>query len=124
MRNSIERWNAGYVSLALLVVLCGFTAALSSSSRPQATITINNNSSRQIVHLYTSPVDRKEWSEDRLPEGSKLQTGDSFTLNSVIAESDQINVIAEDKDGCFSNATVSCQDPSAWTITNTTQGLW
>src|SRR5258705_13742 len=95
-------------------------APLESRASLQATITLTNNSSREIAHVYTSPTDRKEWSEDRLSEGSQLQTGDSLTLSNVIAERDQIKLIAEDKDGCFMSAVVSCAEPATWIINNNT----
>ena len=122
MRNSNPRLKVRRSPLALLVaLLCGFMAAPSlSRSKPQATITVTNNSSREVDHLYTSPTDRKEWSADQLPEGSRVQTGASFTLTNVICERDQIKVIAEDKDGCFMYVLISCQEPSTWTISNTT----
>jgi|GEM_PF-2064472 len=120
MKNSKAKSRYGRACLALLVALwCGFVMApLASRARLQATITLTNNSSREIAHVYTSPTDRKEWSEDRLSEGSKLQTGDSLTLTNVIAESDQIKVIAEDTEGCFTSAVVSCAEPATWIINN------
>src|SRR5438477_9701204 len=122
MKNSKPRLEIRRSLFVLLVaLLCGFMAAPSSSrAQPQATITVTNNSSREIDHLYTSPTDRKEWSADQIPEGSKLQTDGSLTLTEVICESDQVKVIAEDKDGCFMYAVMSCQGPSTWTINNTT----
>ena len=106
--------------LVLLVTLsCAFMTAPSvSRARLQATITVTNNSDREIDHLYTSPIDRKEWTADQLPEGSKLSSGASFTLSNVICEGDQVRVIAEDKDGCFIYGVVSCQESTAWIITN------
>ena len=116
-KTSVKIWRM-FLTLVLALV-CGLTAALSSSrAKAQATITVTNNSSRVIDHLYTSPTDRKEWSADQLPEGSKLQTGESFTLNNVISENDKIKVIAEDKEGCFLYVEVSAQEASNWTINN------
>ena len=110
------------LSFALLaIVTCTFaTVPRSSSAANRATITVNNNSRREIVHLYTSPVDRNQWSEDYLPDGSRLQSGGSITLSSVITDRDQIKVIAEDKDGCFSYSVISCADAASWTIDNNT----
>lgn len=122
MKSSKTRVKIGRSHLALLVAfLCGLMVAPSTSrAKLQATITVTNNSSREIAHLYTSPTDRKEWSSDQLPEGSKLHTDGSFTLTNVICESDQIKVIAEDKDGCFLYSVVSCQETSTWTLNNNT----
>lgn len=107
------------LNIALVIVLGAVSAAPSRSRAIQATITVTNNSSREIAHLYTSPVDRKEWSEDRLAEGDRLQNGESVTVSNVISENDQVKVIAEDKDGCFSYFVASGDDPT-WSINNAT----
>ena len=122
MKDSKTRVKIGRSRLVLLLALmCGLTAApFSSRAKALATITVTNNSSREIDHLYTSPTDRKKWSADQLPEGSKLQTGASFTLSNVISENDRIKVIAEDKDGCFLYSELSSQEASTWTINDTT----
>ncbi|HEX3232360.1 MAG TPA: hypothetical protein VHQ95_25500 [Pyrinomonadaceae bacterium] len=122
MKNSNARIPYGRSWSALLVaLLCGLVVApLASRARLQATITLTNNSSREITHVYTSPTDRKEWSEDRLPEGSKLLTGESVTLSNVITENDQIKIIAEDKEGCFMYSVVSCAEPATLIVNNST----
>lgn len=122
MKNSICGTSGRYFGLALMVTLsCAFMAPPSlSGSGLQATITVTNNSDRDINHLYTSPISRKEWTADQLPEGAKLASGASFTLSNVICEGDQVRVIAEDKDGCFMYQVASCQESATWTITNTT----
>ena len=122
MKNSRAKATMSLSSLMLLLTVVCTLAALPSPSRAKAqpTITVTNNSSREIDHLYTSPTDRKDWSADQLPEDSKLQTGESFTLTNVITENDQIKVIAEDKDGCFLYAVVSCQEAATWIINNNT----
>jgi hypothetical protein len=122
MKTSKTSVKIGRSHLTLLVaLLCGLMVAPSPSrAKLQATITVTNNSSREIAHLYTSPTDRKEWSADQLPEGTKLQTAGSFTLTNVICENDQIKVIAEDKDGCFMYAATTCNEGAIWIITDST----
>jgi hypothetical protein len=122
MKNLSGKAKVGRWFLALLlVVLCCFTVApFSAPPELQGAVTVTNSSSREIDHLYTSPPDRQDWSADQLPEGTKLQTGESFVLNNFISENGQIKVIAEDKEGCFLYAVISCQEPATWIITNTT----
>lgn len=110
------------IRLMLLAAVATALVAMPSLSRakPQATITVANTANRSIAHIYTSPVDRNEWTADQLPEGSHVASGESVTLGNVICEGDQVKVIAEDKDGCFMYAVVSCQEASTWTINSTT----
>jgi hypothetical protein len=122
MKNSNVRSRSGKsYPLLFAALLCALVwTPLASRAKSQATITVSNSSSREIVHIYTSPTDRKEWSEDRLPDGGKLPPGESFTLSNVITESDQIKVIAEDREGCFMYAVVSTGEAANWTINNST----
>ena len=60
---------------------------------------MTNSSGRIVVHLYTSPPDRNEWSADHLPDGSNLGSGATFTLSGFACGGDKIKVVAEDKDG-------------------------
>jgi len=81
-------------------------------------IAVTNNSSREIRHLYLSPVDRNAWGPDLLGE-TPLRTGQTITLTDVSCGGNEIKVIAEDKDGCFVYGIVGCAEASTgWTITN------
>jgi hypothetical protein len=105
----------------LCAVLVSFWAMpLLSSAKSQAnSITITNNSNREIRHVYFSPVDSDNWGPDQFSENAALHTGESATLN-ISCDQSQVKVIAEDKDGCFSYNTVSCSGNAVWTITNDT----
>ena len=81
-------------------------------------ITVTNNSNRQIIYLYLSPVEQDNWGPDQLNNAS-LGNGQSVTLSNVSCSGSQIKVIGEDSDGCFVSAIVSCGD-GQWTITNET----
>jgi hypothetical protein len=92
---------------------------LLSSAHPNASgITVTNNSNRQIVYLYLSPVGQDSWGPDQLNNAS-LGNGQSVTLSNVSCSEAEIKVIGEDSDGCFVSAVVSCSD-GQWTITNET----
>ena len=123
MRSSERKsWGAAARTALLAALLCALAVAPSfSRARDGASVTVTNNSSRIIGHLYTSPTDRDDWSADQLPDDSNLGYGATFTLTNVACSGDRVKVIAEDKEGCFLYAVVSCQGSSAWTITNDTQ---
>ena len=91
-------------------------------SQPLMTIAVVNNSSRDIYHLYLSPVDRDAWGPDLLPEGTLVKVGETFTINDAACAGHEIKVIAEDRQGCFVYAIVGCaQAATGWTITDATQ---
>jgi len=47
--------------------------------------------------------------------------GQTFTINDVACGANEIKVVAEDKEGCFSYGVVGCAQASAgWTLTNDT----
>jgi hypothetical protein len=119
MRNSIERVTAW--SLAIFVaLLCTLTVSQTiSTAQPDVSITVTNNSDRDVTHLYTSPPERDQWGPDQLPEGSALRPGQSITLSSVSCTASGVKLIAEDTQGCFVYAIVSAADVShTWSITN------
>jgi len=107
---------------ALVVILIGILAAvpsLSGAHAPAATsITVVNNSSREIRHLYLSPVSQDSWGPDQLGGSMIGSGGGSYTLNDVSCSQSTIKVISEDQNGCFLYRTVSCGGSSTWTITN------
>jgi hypothetical protein len=121
MRNSDGKRN--WFGLLIVCVALGAGAILlpllsSAKSRAATTsISVVNNSSREIRHLYLSPTDQDNWGPDQLNE-TVLRTGDSFVLNNVTCNGGQVKVVSEDKDGCFLSTVVSCATDAAWTITN------
>jgi hypothetical protein len=81
------------------------------------TIRVTNNISRKIMHLYLAAPDRDNWSADQLNDAS-LNSGDSFTVQNASCYESGIKVVAEDADGCFVSATISCAQEAAWSITD------
>jgi hypothetical protein len=100
--------------VAVLVIL-----PLMSSAQPTTSVTITNSSSREIRHVYLSPVNADDWSSDQL-NNSVIGAGQSVTLSNVSCSQQQVKVIAEDQDGCFAAMIVNCGENSTWTVTNTT----
>ena len=107
--------------LAILgMVLCALIALpLISSASPPGSVNIVNNSSREIRHVFLSPVDSDTWTSNQLGD-SVIASGGSFTVNNSACEQQQIKVIAEDQNGCFLSTVVDCGANATWTITNDT----
>jgi|SRR5690348_4183467 hypothetical protein len=118
-RNSNARLTA-FVALGVCIGLLICTPLLSRAHSNAASITIVNNSSREIRHVYLSAPDQNNWGSDQLVNSVISANGGSFTLNDVSCTSSNIKVVAEDQDGCFSYQLVSCSDGGTWTITNDT----
>jgi hypothetical protein len=104
------------VSILIGVLMC--TTLASRASGPVSGITIVNNSTREIRHVYLSPPDQNNWGPDQLV-GSVIPPNGSFTLTDVSCSGSTIKIIAEDQDGCFSYQVVSCSG-ATWTIANNT----
>lgn len=113
--------NFSYRLLILTVAVCALVAMpLLSSAHPNAAgITVTNNSNREILYLYLSPVGQDNWGPDQLNNAS-LHNGQSVTLSNVSCSGAEIKVIGEDSDGCFVSAVVSCGGDVQWTITSET----
>jgi hypothetical protein len=127
MRSSMEKSQVRKRLAVLVALLCALVSipVLSSaagtgasSAQPMLTIGVTNNATRDIYHLYLSPVDHDAWGPDLMTEGTVLKTGETFNINDVSCGS-EIKVIAEDKQGCFVYGVVGCgQESTNWTITN------
>ena len=105
-----------------VATLSNKTSASQLESQPLMTIAVANNSSRDIYHLYLSPVDRDAWGPDLLAEGTLLRVGETFTISDAACAGHEIKVIAEDRQGCFVYTVVGCaQAANGWTITDATQ---
>jgi hypothetical protein len=103
----------------LFVVLVAFICTASSlASAPTLTITVNNNSSLEIRHLYLSPANNENWGPDQL-NNSPISSGISRQVN-VSWEQSTVKLVAEDQDGCFLQTTVEASGSPEWTIDNNT----
>ena len=122
MRNTLRKSNPLFTSLVALAICVGIMvcAPLLSNAHVSTTtsITIVNNSGREIRHVYLSAPDQNNWGSDQLVNSVISPNGGSFTISNVSCGSAGIKVIAEDQEGCFSYQVVSCSDSVTWTITN------
>ena len=118
MKNS-QRYKMTRRLLVLGAVVSALMVPLMSRAQPQyASITIVNNSTREIRHVFLSHVNADDWSADQL-NNSTIQAGQTYTLQNVSCDQQQVKVIGEDQDGCFLSAVVACGN-ATWTITNET----
>jgi hypothetical protein len=123
MRFTLRKSSTLFTSLLVLGIFVGMMVCgpmLSKAHAPANSITIVNNSSREIRHVYLSPPDQNNWGSDQLMNSVISPNGGSFTLSNVSCSGSSIKVIAEDQDGCFLYQVVTCSDNVSWTITNDT----
>ena len=104
----------------LIAALCAAAAlpVLSYAQPFTSSISITNNSGREIRHVYMSHVNANDWSGDQL--NAVLASGQSASVNMIMCDQGQVKVIAEDQDGCFLSTAVSCSGDASWTITSST----
>src|SRR5205085_11468036 len=121
MRITLRQSSPVSVSLVVLAIFVGIMVCgplLSSAYVPSMSITIVNNSSREIRHVYLSPPDQNNWGSDQLVNSVIPANGGSFTISNASCSGSGIKVIAEDQNGCFLYQVVTCSDSVTWTITN------
>jgi len=124
MRITLRKSSPLSVSLVVLGIFIGLMVCAPMLSRADVAtttaITIVNNSSREIRHVYLSPPDQNNWGPDQLVNSVIPAGGGSFTISNVSCSSSTIKVIAEDQDGCFLYQVVTCSENATWTITTST----
>jgi len=124
MRITLRNSSPVSVSLVVLGIFVGLMVCAPMLSRADVAtttaITIVNNSSREIRHVYLSPPDQNNWGPDQLVNSVIPAGGGSFTISNVSCSSSTIKVIAEDQDGCFLYQVVTCSENATWTITTST----
>ena len=121
MRITLRKSSPLFTSLAVLGIFVGMMVCgplLSRAHAPATAITVVNNSSREIRHLYLSAPDQNNWGSDQLVNSVISPDGGSFTISNVSCAGSTIKVIAEDHEGCFIYKVVTCSETVTWTITN------
>jgi hypothetical protein len=101
----------------LAAVLCSMgTVLLYAAPAQSVTLTVVNNSSKEIRFLYLSPAENDNWGVDQLND-SAIGAGASRTL-SITWDQAAVKLVGEDQDGCFLSTTVNVSSNIEWTITN------
>lgn len=120
MRNSFAKFNLRvFIASSIVLTFVAAMPLISSARVNTSSINIVNNSNREIRHVYLSHVDADDWTADQLNNAS-IAAGQSATLSNVSWDAQQVRLIAEDQDGCFSYGVVTYGGSSSWTLTNST----
>jgi hypothetical protein len=117
MKNSRTSRNLSIVVIFCIAMFA--LAALSSAKTTTTSVNIVNNSNKEIRNVYLSHVNADDWGGNQLGAAT-IPAGQSFNLNNVACDQQQVKVIAEDQDGCFASTVVNCGDSATWTVTNNT----
>jgi hypothetical protein len=117
MKNS--RTNRNLCRLVILCIALFAVAVLSSARTATTSVNIVNNSNKEVRNVYLSHVNADDWGANQLGDATILP-GQSFNLNNVTCDQQQVKVIGEDTDGCFVSTIVDCGSSPTWTITNDT----
>jgi hypothetical protein len=117
-RNAMLTSKPYFGSLMLVALFCTLAALMPLSATPAPTLTISvvNNSGREIRHLYLSPADNDNWGADQLND-SAISSGATRTLD-VSWDQSTVKLVAEDQDGCFMDTTVDATGSPTWTISS------
>jgi hypothetical protein len=115
MKNS-DRLRKRLMLIVATASLACASLVLASSAPTTTSVNIVNNSSREILHVFSSQVNANDWSDNQLGD-TTINAGQSYNL-SVACDQQQVRVIGEDQDGCFLSTVVACGDSATWTITN------
>jgi hypothetical protein len=121
MRTTLRKSSPLFTSLVVLSIFAGMMVCaplLSRAHVASTAVTIVNNSSREIRHVFLSAPDSNNWSSDQLGSSAISPNGGSVTISNVSCGGETIKVIAEDHEGCFSYKVVTCSESVTWTITN------
>ena len=123
MRIKVRKSNplaTAFVGMSIIIGMMVCAPLLSKAHAPltSTSITIVNNSNREIRHVYLSPPDQNNWGDDQLGSSVIAAGGGSVTLSNVACNASTIKVICEDNEGCFLYNTVACSQATTWTITN------
>lgn len=106
------------ILLTVMGILATVPFLSGAHTSPTTSITVVNNSSREIRHVYLSASNQDNWGPDQLGGSMIGSGGGSYTLTNVACSEADIKVITEDLNGCFLYQVVSCGQSATWTITN------
>ena len=121
MRNSDDARSPRTVLIICVALIALAAMPLLSTARTASistSVTIVNNSSRDVRNVYTSHVDADDWSADLLT--GPITPGHSATVSGVACDGQQVKVIGEDQDGCFLSTVISCGSSGSWTVDDQT----
>jgi hypothetical protein len=106
--------------ICVALIALGLVPFLSSARTTSTTtsVTIVNDSHRDVRNAYTSHVDADDWSANLLT--GPIAPGQSATVSGFACDGQQVKVIGEDQDGCFVSIVISCGSSGSWTVNDQT----
>ena len=119
VKSNVRRLIILCVALFTPLALVSAGSARFRAGQTATSVNIVNNSNKEIRNVYLSHVNVDDWGTNQLGNATILP-GQSFSLNDVSCDQQQVKVVGEDADGCFLSTVVNCGENSTWTITNTT----
>ena len=118
MKNSDGlRIPRSFIIICVALFAVAILPLLSRARTTSTSVNVVNNSSGEIRSLYSSHVNSDDWSASLLGNGS-ISSGASYQVSDVSCDAQQVKLIAEDQDGCFTSTVITCGQSSTWTITN------
>ena len=114
-----HRNTRGFIIICVALLALVAVPLMSSARTPTTSVSIVNQSSKEIRNVYLSHVNADDWSANQLGNAT-IPAGQSFALSNVACDQQQVKVIAEDEDGCFASTVISCDQSSTWTVTDST----
>lgn len=103
--------------LAGVISVCFVMTPLSKARVGSVTISVVNNSGKEIRHVFLASAGSDNWGDDQLSES--ITAGTSRNITADWNES-TVKVVGEDEDGCFLTTTLDTAGTPSWTITNST----
>jgi hypothetical protein len=104
------------ILVAVVSLFCVLTP-LSTATAPSLSISVVNNSQKEIRHLFLASAGTDNWGDDLISE--PITAGTSRNINASWNES-TVKVVVEDEDGCFLTTTLDATGTPSWTITTST----
>ena len=112
-------WGRLVMLFVSLFALAALSTARTHPTTVSTAVNIVNNSNREIRNIYLSHVNVDDWGGNELGN-SIIAPGQSFNLDNVTCDQQQVKLIGEDQDGCFLSRVVTCGINTTWTITSET----
>src|ERR1041385_2124420 len=100
MRTSLRKSNTLFTSLVALAICVGIMVCaplMFAAHVPTSSITIVNDSGREIRHVYLSAPDQNNWGSDQLVGSVISPGGGSFTISDVSCSGSTIKVRSEER---------------------------
>lgn len=107
------------VRAAVLAVMGCAVAGTLPAGAQTAVVTLVNDTSWDIHHLYLSPVTDEEWGEDQLGEHI-LESGGSFDLYKIPCDDYDVMLVDEDGDECIVEDIEICEMDEEWLLDDET----